>query len=106
MAAGALFLSANIPPTEEVELIALSMAPWHTLALVAVSLLLMHAFVYTLEFKRAASPRCGRHALARVHPFAVFCLSSRLRSAVPALCRLVLVHSSSTLELNDGAASA
>lgn len=51
MAAGALFLSANIAPTEEVMLIAHMMTPWRAIALVAVSLLTMHAFVYALEFK-------------------------------------------------------
>jgi putative integral membrane protein (TIGR02587 family) len=57
MAAGALFLSTNVAPTEEVELIAHMMTPWHALALVAVSLLLMHAFVYAVDFK-------GQHARA------------------------------------------
>ena len=51
MAAGALFLSANIAPTEEIVLIAHLMTPWHAIALIAVSLLVMHAFVYALEFK-------------------------------------------------------
>ena len=51
MAAGALFLSANIAPTEEVQLIAYQMTPWHAIALVAASLLVMHAFVYALGFK-------------------------------------------------------
>jgi putative integral membrane protein (TIGR02587 family) len=32
-------------------LIALTMTPWHTIALLAASLLAMHAFVYTLEFR-------------------------------------------------------
>jgi putative integral membrane protein (TIGR02587 family) len=51
MAAGALFLSTNVAPTEEVELIAHTMTPWHCLALVILSLLLMHAFVYAVDFK-------------------------------------------------------
>jgi putative integral membrane protein (TIGR02587 family) len=51
MAAGALFLSANIAPTEEITLIANMMTPWHTIALLVFSLLVMHAFVYALEFK-------------------------------------------------------
>jgi len=51
MAAGALFLSANIAPTEEIILIAHMMTPWHTIVLLIVSLLVMHAFVYALEFK-------------------------------------------------------
>jgi putative integral membrane protein (TIGR02587 family) len=50
MAAGAIYLSLNVAPTEEVLLIALQMNPWHALGLVAVSLVLMHAFVYALGF--------------------------------------------------------
>jgi putative integral membrane protein (TIGR02587 family) len=57
MAAGALFLSANVAPTEEVELIAHLMTPWHALALIAISLVVMHAFVYAVDFK-------GQHARA------------------------------------------
>jgi putative integral membrane protein (TIGR02587 family) len=50
MVAGALFLAFNIAPTEEVTIIALEMTPWHALALAGVSLALMHAFVYAVEF--------------------------------------------------------
>jgi putative integral membrane protein (TIGR02587 family) len=50
MAAGALFLSANIAPTEEVALIAYMMSPWRSIALVAISLTAMHAFVYAVGF--------------------------------------------------------
>ena len=55
MAAGAIYLSFNVAPTEEMVLIALKMTYWHGLALVAVSLLLMHAFVYSLEFRGGSS---------------------------------------------------
>jgi len=51
MAVGALFLSLNVAPTEEVILIAHQMGPWHELALVGVSLLLMHAFVYAVDLR-------------------------------------------------------
>lgn len=57
MAAGALYLSTNVAPTEEVELIAHMMTPWHGLALLALSVVLMHAFVYAVDFK-------GQHARA------------------------------------------
>jgi putative integral membrane protein (TIGR02587 family) len=57
MAAGALFLSANVAPTEEVAVIAHLMGPWHALALIVLSLVLMHAFVYAVDFK-------GQHARA------------------------------------------
>jgi putative integral membrane protein (TIGR02587 family) len=50
MAAGALFLSFNVAPTEEMQLIAYLMSTWHLLALVAVSLLLLHLFVYRVGF--------------------------------------------------------
>ena len=50
MAVGALFLALNIAPTEEVVLIAQQMSDWHTLVLALVSLLIMPAFVFSLEF--------------------------------------------------------
>lgn len=50
MAAGALFLAFNVAPTEEMLLIAHQMSVWHSIALAVVSLLVMHAFVYALEF--------------------------------------------------------
>jgi putative integral membrane protein (TIGR02587 family) len=55
MAAGALFLAFNVAPTEEMILIAHQMSVWHSLALILVSLLIMHAFVYALEFHGTAS---------------------------------------------------
>jgi putative integral membrane protein (TIGR02587 family) len=51
MATGGLFLSLNIAPTEEVNVIALSMSAWRVLILVGLSLASMHAFVYFLEFR-------------------------------------------------------
>lgn len=54
MAAGALFLAFNVAPTEEMIAIALQMTPWHAAALLAVSLLVMHAFVYAVEFQGQA----------------------------------------------------
>jgi len=50
MLVGALFLAFNVAPTKEMILIAYQMTPWHTLALGAVSIILLHAFVYTVEF--------------------------------------------------------
>ena len=52
MAAGALFLSFNVAPTEEMVLIAYMMSTWHLLALILVSLLLLHA----LRLSASASP--------------------------------------------------
>jgi putative integral membrane protein (TIGR02587 family) len=51
MAAGAIFLAFNIAPTEEMILIAFKMTGWHLIATAVVSLLLMHAFVYAVEFR-------------------------------------------------------
>ncbi|MPZ76464.1 MAG: TIGR02587 family membrane protein [Deltaproteobacteria bacterium] len=55
MAAGALFLAFNVAPTEEMILIAHQMSTWHSIALALVSLMIMHAFVYALEFQGTAS---------------------------------------------------
>ncbi|MFC6489760.1 TIGR02587 family membrane protein [Nitratireductor sp. GCM10026969] len=51
MAVGALFLGLNVAPTEEMVLISYKMTEWHALALIVLSMLLMHAFVYAVEFK-------------------------------------------------------
>ncbi len=51
MAVGALFLNLNVAPTEEVILIAYKMTPWHALAMLLVSIAIMHGFVYAVAFK-------------------------------------------------------
>ena len=51
MAAGSLYLGLNVAPTEEMILIAFRMTDWQSLALIALSLLLMHGFVFASEFK-------------------------------------------------------
>jgi len=50
MVAGSLFLALNVAPTEEMILIAYRMTPWHAVALIAVSLAVMHAIVYRAGF--------------------------------------------------------
>lgn len=50
MAAGALFFAFNVAPTEEMFLIAYKMSEWHGIVLILVSLLVMHAFVYSVGF--------------------------------------------------------
>lgn len=50
MLAGALFLAFNVAPTEEVVLIGFKMTPWHSLALISASLLILHAFVFAVGF--------------------------------------------------------
>jgi putative integral membrane protein (TIGR02587 family) len=57
MAAGALFLAFNVAPTEEVVLIAHKMTAWHSAALLLASLVIMHAFVYAVEFHGQVSSR-------------------------------------------------
>jgi putative integral membrane protein (TIGR02587 family) len=52
---GALFLAFNVAPTEEVVLISTMMSGWHALALIVVSLAIMHAFVYAVEFRGQTS---------------------------------------------------
>lgn len=61
MAVGALYLSLNLAPTEEMILLAYKMTVWHALSLLTVSLLLMHGFVYALAFK-------GSHSLEEGTP--------------------------------------
>ncbi|MDF0544120.1 TIGR02587 family membrane protein [Sphingobium sp. H39-3-25] len=48
MLAGSLFLAFNVAPTEEVSLIGFKMTPWHSLALMAASLLLLHLLVFAI----------------------------------------------------------
>ena len=62
MAAGATFLAFNVAPTEEMILIAFKMTAWHALALMAASLLMMHAFVYAVSFR-------GTHAAPEGTPW-------------------------------------
>ncbi|MFC7051452.1 TIGR02587 family membrane protein [Hansschlegelia quercus] len=50
LASGAVFLSFNIAPTEEVDLIAASMTPYHAVALALLSITVMHAIVYGVRF--------------------------------------------------------
>ena len=50
MATGALFLSFSIAPTEEVLQLAVGLSAVRALVIMIVSLVLMHAFVYAVEF--------------------------------------------------------
>ena len=59
MCVGAVFLSLNVAPTEEMILISYQMTPWHALALSLAALLLMHAFVYIVEFRGQSSVPAG-----------------------------------------------
>lgn len=61
MAVGALFLSLNVAPTEEIILIAFKMTPLHALITLVLSIALMHAFVYAVAFR-------GTHELTEETP--------------------------------------
>lgn len=50
MTIGALFLSLNLAPTEEMILISFLTTEWHALALMMLSIIIMHSFVYSIEF--------------------------------------------------------
>lgn len=50
MLIGAVFLAMNVAPTEEIYLIAFQMEHWQLVGLALLSLLMMHGFVYALEF--------------------------------------------------------
>lgn len=80
MAVGSLFLAFNVAPTEEIVLLAVGMRPWHALALVLLSLVLMHAFVFSVNFRGAPSVSDGLR-----HP-ALF-----LRETVPGYAIALLV---------------
>jgi putative integral membrane protein (TIGR02587 family) len=59
MAAGALFLSFSVAPTEEVTHIAIRVGPGGAAVLALVSVALMHAFVYAVEFHGQAARPAG-----------------------------------------------
>lgn len=65
MGAGALFLAFNVAPTEEMILIGFRMGPWHAVGLVLLSLLTLHALVFTVGF--AGQHEHEGHARAFVH---------------------------------------
>ncbi|MBU2328781.1 MAG: TIGR02587 family membrane protein [Alphaproteobacteria bacterium] len=68
MAVGALFLSLNLAPTEEMILLAHKMTAWHALGLLSLSIFLMHGFVYALAFRGGHSLQedtPGWHAFVR-----------------------------------------
>lgn len=62
MGAGALFFAFNVAPTEEMILIAFKMTAWHALALTLVSLMVLHALVFSVGFAGQESQENGRAA--------------------------------------------
>lgn len=65
MMTGALFLSLNVAPTEEVELISQQMSTYQEILLVVASLFLMQTFVYASRFR-------GGHKTQRMSMLSVF----------------------------------
>jgi putative integral membrane protein (TIGR02587 family) len=80
MGVGSLFLAFNVAPTEEMVLLAIRMTHWHAVALVFISLALMHAFVFRVNFRGA--PRI---------PEGVGHLTLFFRSTVPGYAIALLV---------------
>jgi putative integral membrane protein (TIGR02587 family) len=65
MYAGAVFFAFNVAPTEEMILITYKMNGWLTLGLALFSLVLMHIFVYRVEFIGQAESESGLDAFFR-----------------------------------------
>lgn len=62
MASGALFFAFNVAPTEEMILISFKMTAWHALALIGLSLLVLHVLVYAVGFAGQKSHEGHRRA--------------------------------------------
>lgn len=60
MVAGALFFAFSIAPTEEMVVIAHGMSAWHTMILIVASIGIMHAFVYSVDFRGQEARLGGR----------------------------------------------
>ncbi len=63
MSVGAMFVSLNIAPTEEIVLLAARMASWQTAVLALLSLSLLHLLVYRLGLPGQEQPVEGRRPL-------------------------------------------
>lgn len=59
MAIGAIFLGLNVAPTEEIVLLSYMMGSWREIGLAVVTLVLMHGFVYAVEFPGRPEPHPG-----------------------------------------------
>lgn len=95
MAAGAVFLAFNVAPTEEMVLIAFKMSALQAVGLVLLSIALLHAFVYALDFR-------GKEALPEQMGFVEGVLSYSIAGyGVAVLVSLYLLW---TFGRTDGAA--
>lgn len=63
MAVGAVFMSFNIAPTDEVVVISTMIGAWRSVAIIVVSLLMMHGFVYAVSFRGTPVIREGSSGL-------------------------------------------
>lgn len=66
MGIGALFLAFNVAPTEEMVLISYQMTAWHAVLLALLSVVIMHAFVYAVQFYGQHGRRPGRAPFSTV----------------------------------------
>lgn len=66
MMVGALFLAMNPAPTEEIVLIGYKMADWQLIFLAFFTMILMHAFVYKVEFRGQEKRRPENSSLVSV----------------------------------------
>lgn len=66
MIVGALFLAMNPAPTEEIILIGYKMADWQLIFLAFFTMILMHAFVYKVEFRGQEDRRPENSSLVSV----------------------------------------
>lgn len=84
MMAGALFLSLNVAPTEEVELIAQQMSTKQEILLALCSLLVMQIFVYAARFR-------GGHAFDEISIASVFARYTLVGYVIVILVSLALM---------------
>lgn len=95
MAIGAIFLGLNVAPTEEIVLLSYMMAPWREISLAALTLVVMHGFVYAVEFPGRPEP----------HPEATFwTLFLRFTVAGYALVLIIALYLLWTFGRTDGTA--
>lgn len=67
MLAGAVYFAFNIAPTDEVPLIAIRQtSPWIAMLLVLASLIVLHGFVYGVNFRGGHNVRPGRKPLGEL----------------------------------------
>ena len=84
-AGGAVVFGSNVAPTVEPMLIGLKMSWWHALALMGLTLLVLHAMGYEIDFGGAAEP--GAEA-GRMHQLLRYGLPSYAVALIVAACLL------------------